>query len=248
MSEYIGIVGQKITGEVTYKNRYEYTTYYTYYGETHNIFKFEDENGNCIVWNTTGWLKDKKFVDENGMCKQIFPGSKIQVTATVKEHSEYKGTKQTVISRPRFKLIELAKSLDEIQREKKATQEQMRKEQLESIKGKDFIWEMPYQQYKEHYSDCETVIGSYDGKIDNQGYQCGRPTIKVIIREGRLKASGVRGEHFKSFIFMSNELEPISGKPYRTAIRAISEENALKQLAKHPETKNNTWELYTVLK
>lgn len=248
MSEYIGTVGQKIIVEVTYKNRFEYTTHYTYYGETHRIFKFEDASGNCIVWNTTGWIEDKKFVDKHGMCKPIFPGSKLQITATVKEHSEYKGTKQTVISRPRFKLIEAAKSAEEIRREKEAAQEQKRQEQLASIKGNDFIWEMPYKQYREHYSDCETVIGSYDDKTDDHGFQHGHPTIKVIIREGRLKASGVRGKHFCGFRFRSVELDPKSGKPYAITIRAVSEENALKQLAKDPETKGYTWELYTIFK
>lgn len=225
MSEYIGAIGQRITVEATYTKRCEYTTHYTYYGETHNIFKFEDASGNCIVWNTTGWLEDKKFVDKHGMCKLIFPGAKVQITATVKEHSEYKGTKQTTISRPRFKLIENGKSPEEIQQEREAEQERKKQEQLDSIKGDDFIWEMPYQQYKEHYSDCETVIDSYDNHTDNRGFQHGKPTIKVIIREGRLKNSGVRGQHFKGF-----EFETDDGK--KVCYRAVSEENARKQMKK----------------
>lgn len=234
MSEYIGAVGQRISVEVTYVKRCEYTTHFTYYGETHNIFKLEDASGNCIVWDTTGWLEDKKFVDKNGMCKQIFPGSKLLLTATVKAHSEYKGTKQTTISRPRFTLIELAKSPDEIQREKEAAQEQKRQEQLESIKGTDFIWEMPYQQYKEHYSDCETVVGSYDNKTDSRGYQHGKPTIKVIIREGRLKNSGVRGEHYSGFEFTADD-------GTKVVYRAISEETARKRMKKeYPNS--DTWE------
>lgn len=246
MSEYIGVVGSRISVEAVYKKAYEYRTHYTYYGESHSIHVFEDAEGNCIAWNTTGIVSDRKCVNARGDEQTIYYGSKVLITATVKAHSEYKGTKQTTISRPRFKVIELGKSPEEIQREKEAAQEQKRKEQLESLSGKDFIWEMPYKQYKEHYSDCETVIDSYDDKTDNRGFRHGHPTIKVIIREGRLKNSGVRGKHFHGFEFRSVEPDPKSGKPFAITVRAVSEENARKQLAKDPETKVYTWELYTI--
>lgn len=236
MSEYIGTVGSKISLEVTYKKYFSYQTHYTYYGETHNVFILEDENGNCIVWNTTGWIEDKKFVDEHGMCKMIWKGSKLLLTATVKEHSEYKGTKQTVISRPRFKLVELAKSHEEIQREKEAEQERKRKEQYDSIKGHDEVWEMPYKQYKEHYSDCETIIDSYDPRVDSRGNPIGHPTIKVIIREGRLKKSGVRGQRYKGFEFTTDTGSTV-------CYRAISEETARKRMKKeYPNRNTEAWE------
>lgn len=228
MSEYIGTVGQKITVEVTYKKRCEYTTHYTFYGETHNVFRLEDESGNCIIWNTTGWLEDKKFVNEDGMCKIITEGSRLLLTATVKEHSEYKGTKQTVISRPRFKLIELAKTQDEIRQEKIEAQKA-------TIGENDFVWEMPYRQYKEHYSDCETIFDSFDRHEDRHGNCLSDPTIKVIIREGRLKKSGVRGEHYSGYEFTADD-------GTKVCKRAISEETALKRIRKeYPNIKN--WEL-----
>ena len=241
MSEYIGAVGQKITVEVTYKKRFTYTATFGYRYIDRNVFKFEDADGNCIVWNTTSWIEDKHFVDNDGMCKIITEGSKLIITATVKEHSEYKGTKQTLINRPTFKLIELAKTEDEIRQEKAEAQKA-------TIGENDFIWEMPYKQYKEHYSDCETVAGSFDDHCDSRGVPNGHPTIKVIIRAGRLKNSGVRGKRFHGFRFRSVELDPQSGKPFAITIRAVSEENALKQLAKDPETKGYTWELYTIYK
>lgn len=234
MSEYIGTVGSKISLEVTYKKRFSYYTYYTYYGEEHFIWILEDADGNCIVWNTTSWLEDKKFVDEHGMCKPIFEGSTLLLTATIKEHSEYNGTKQTVVSRPRFKLIELAKSPDEIAKEREAEQKRKKQEQLNSLSVNDFVWEMPYKQYKEHYSDCETLVGSFDNKTDSRGVSHGHPTIKVIIREGRLKNSGVRGEHYKGFEFTSPD-------GLKTVYRAISEETARKRMKKdYPDCDN--WE------
>lgn len=220
---YIGTIGERITLEVTYTKRFEYRTHFTYYGESHNVFKMEDENGDCIVWDTTGWLEDKKFVDKHGMCKPIWEGSKLLLTATVKAHKEYKGEMQTTISRPKFTVIELAKSHEEIQAEKEAEKKRKLEAQAATITDNDLVWEMPYKQYKEHYADCETVIGSYDNHEDSKNRI--PATIKVIIRAGRLKNSGVRGEHFSGYGFTSPE-----GK--FACYRAVSEENARKRLLK----------------
>lgn len=225
MSEYIGTVGTKIEVEVIYKKRFEYQTHYTYYGEWHTIYIFEDVNGNCIVWNTTGIVEDKKFIDDNGCCKVIYLNSKLLITATVKDHSEYKGTKQTVINRPRFKLLELAKSPYEIEMERKAEKDRKKQEQIDSITPNDIVWEMPYSQYKEHYSDCETLIDSYDNHTDERGNRHGTPTITVIIREGRLKNSGVRGKHYAGYEFTSDSGEKV-------CYYAISEETARKRMKK----------------
>ena len=54
---------------------------------------------------------------------------------------------------------------------------------------------MRYAQYKKHYADCKTVPGSYD-KADR--------TIEVLLPEGRVKPSGVRGEHFRFVKTLAN--------------------------------------------
>lgn len=225
MSDYIGTPGSRISVEATFKRTGEYQTHYTFTGEWHNIHVFEDADGNCIVWNTTAFVEDKKFVDQHGSCKPIWHGSKVQITATIKAHSEYKGVKQTTISRPRFKLVALAKSPDEIQKEREAEEDRKKQEQRDSLQEGDFIWEMPYKQYKERYSDCETIIGSYDAHQDPYGNSTGSATIKVIIREGRLKNSGVRGQHYSGYEF---EMEDGTKVVYR----AISEATARKRMKK----------------
>ena len=234
MNEYIGVVGEKIKVEAVYKKYFEYRTHYTYYGETHSIYLFEDEDGNCIVWNTTGIISDRNCVNERGDVQTIYRGSKLLITATVKAHSEYKGTKQTALIRPRFRVIELGKSPEEIQREKEVALEHRKKIQLESITADDFVWRMPYKQYKEHYSDCETIIDSY---------RCGEretATISVIIRAGRLKNSGVRGKHFSGYEFTST-----SG--LKVCYRAVSEENARKRMKKdYPDSE--LWECTHIYK
>lgn len=77
---------------------------------------------------------------------------------------------------------------------------------------------MKYNRYKKHYSDCDTVRGSYDKETK---------TIAVIIPEGRMKKSGVRGQHFHGY-----ELYCIDNKNNRKVYitySAVSLENAQKQ-------------------
>lgn len=235
---YIGEIGKRLTVKATFKKSVEYTNYkFSYYGTTHFIHTFEDEAGNIIVWkstNTVFYLNDgKENPARKGDTEVITRGSVVELTGTVKDHSTYKDTEQTVVTRCKFKLIERAKTAAEIQQEKIEAQNA-------SIGANDFIWEMPYRQYKEHYSDCETVIGSYDDHTDSRGNRHGDPTIKVIIREGRLKKSGVRGEHFYGFEFTDAEGKTI-------CVRAVSEENALKQLKKKFPSVTN-WECSCIYK
>lgn len=226
---YIAEVGEKISLEVTYHKYFEYATHYTYYGESHRIYKFSDAEGNVLIWDTQSYLADKKYVDEYGMSKPIFEGATLKVTATIKAHKEYKGEEQTVLNRPKFTLIEQGKSPEEVAREKEDKRKKKQQYQLATIGEKDFVWNMPYRQYKQHYADCETVYNSYDAN---------NSTISVIIREGRMKNSGVRGKHYHTFIF----------RAYNSVVsyKAISEETARKRLVKDfPEVKH--WELDRIL-
>ncbi len=79
---------------------------------------------------------------------------------------------------------------------------------------------MKYSQYKQHYPDCKTVPGTYDKT---------RRTVKVIIPDGRMKPSGVRGETFKT-IFLRVGNTP--GKMFQQGFRAVSYANAVKQAKK----------------
>lgn len=98
------------------------------------------------------------------------------------------------------------------------------------LSGEDFIWRMPYKQYKEHYSDCETVAGSFERR---EFRPC---TIEIIVREGRLKASGVRGEHYSGY-----RLENENGE--QVVYRAVKEENAIRRAEKEF---GGHWEVYKI--
>ena len=86
-SEYIGNVGDKVEMVLTFVQEYTYETNFTYYGEIQHIYKFADENGNTVVWKTSKGLYN------------IEEGKTYTVKGTIKEHSEYRGDKQTILTR-----------------------------------------------------------------------------------------------------------------------------------------------------
>lgn len=218
--------------EITVKmnNIYSYTrAAYGYGTETAYIYNMKDAEGNVYVWKTTtmmvaeiesskGWITKKNGKTYDTI--RINRGDEIRIKATVKGNTEYKGQPQTEVNRVAVvEIVNRCKSKEELDEEK-------RKEQLASLQNGDFVWNMPYKQYKNHYSDCETIAGSYM-KVNYEP-----ATISVIIREGRLKNSGTRGRHFNGYAFEYME----DGKKYHVCYRAINEENAFKRLTKeNPE-------------
>ncbi len=218
MSEYISSVGSKVSAVVTLVNEFSYEN--RYYNTRNYTYIMKDSEGNVLVWKTTTVL-GFNFINDKGFERYdvIRKGDTMTISGKVKEHTEYKGIKQTVLTRCKYSLVSHAPDKVEVKRE----------QQIQSLAEGDVIWEMPYKQYKEHYSDCETVAGSFD---DYDGKRTS--TIKVIIRKGRLKNSGVRGQHYKGFEFTADD-----GK--KVVYRAISEETARKRLKKeHPD--NEGWE------
>lgn len=78
---------------------------------------------------------------------------------------------------------------------------------------------MTYRQYKTSYADCKN-LGDYNPITK---------MITVIIPDGRMKKSGVRGERFCTVWLM---VSVDGGKPFEQGFRAISHENAIKQAKK----------------
>lgn len=86
---------------------------------------------------------------------------------------------------------------------------------------------MRYAQYKKHYADCKTEPGTYDKDTKS---------IVVLVPEGRMKPSGVRGQRFHGYQLW---LVKPDGKYGFCTYRAVSEENAMKQHSK--VCKENGW-------
>lgn len=92
-------------------------------------------------------------------------------------------------------------------------------------------YRMKYSQYKKHYADCKTVPGTYD-TIEK--------SIIVLIPEGRMKKSGVRGQRYNYYRFFG--IDKKTGEKVETTIKAITGENAIKQLLRDYD-KSIEWDL-----
>ena len=231
------MASKRIEMRVTMKAIYSYEAKAYGYGyETRYIYKMVDDNDNVFVWKTTSFMTievpytGKKgchnWTDRKGNpvdYMKINKGDIIRIKATIKGESEYNGEKQTELTRLNVLSREFAGETYEEMIERKEREKAERvKAQYDSIKGGDFVWRMPYRQYKEHYSDCETIEGSYE---EPETYRRAA-TIKVIIREGRLKASGVRGMTYAYFHLAFRR----NNEDRKMVFKAVCFENAVKQL------------------
>lgn len=92
-SQYIGEVGERITLDAIY----EYTAWFTvrgFYGGEDTIYIHNFRAGdNKLVWKTS-----------KGTPQLINEGDKVRLVGTVKEHKEYKGEKQTALTRCRIEI------------------------------------------------------------------------------------------------------------------------------------------------
>lgn len=87
-SKYYGEPKQRITRTVKVKEIYAFETNYTYYGETSYLYLFEDSENHVFTWKTSV-----------GFGVDLENGTEITIKGTIKEHKEYKGTRQTVLTR-----------------------------------------------------------------------------------------------------------------------------------------------------
>ena len=81
-SNYVGEVSEKIQTELTYMNSYSFDTEWG----TSYIHKFLDQNGNIFVWKSSNSVRADQ-------------GEVVKIKGTIKDHSEYAGAKQTILTR-----------------------------------------------------------------------------------------------------------------------------------------------------
>lgn len=91
------------------ESSYDISSYSGYGVDTVHIYTFADEDGNCYVWKTQSFLGLERE-DEEGLVKKDYQeiGDVVTVKATVKEHSEFRGVKQTVLTRVKVNDIQAA--------------------------------------------------------------------------------------------------------------------------------------------
>lgn len=89
-SKFVGEVGKRI--EIDVASAKIITSWETDYGRTF-LYKFVGEDGNVFIWRASGMMYDSK-------ADRVIPEETIKrIKGTVKEHSEYDGVKQTVLTR-----------------------------------------------------------------------------------------------------------------------------------------------------
>ena len=84
-SDYIGEIGERISVDVA--DARLLTSWETQWGYTY-MYKFKDKEGNVFIWKASKWIGN----DEDEIIVKTLKG-------TVKQHSEFKDVKQTVLTR-----------------------------------------------------------------------------------------------------------------------------------------------------
>lgn len=104
VSEYVGNVGDKISIKVKYVNTYSYDTSF---GSSY-IHLFMDDNGNIFKWSTNSGLEFtvKDTHSNYSQWYHLDKGATIQLTGKIKDHSEYRNQKQTVLTRCKYEVLE----------------------------------------------------------------------------------------------------------------------------------------------
>lgn len=87
-SEYVGEIKDKVDVNVTLKF---YANFDSQFG-TQTLYSFVDDDHNIYVWKTSTWLDLEKE-------------TKVNLKGTVKDHCEYRGDKQTVLTRCKVEVI-----------------------------------------------------------------------------------------------------------------------------------------------
>ena len=111
-NEYVGNVGDRITIKVAslrclWSNSIE-VAWHTY-AETY-FYEIKDEEGHTFIWKSSKDIEYQQVSRKEGEeLMQWVPAEPTEIVATVKEHSEYRGTKQTVLTRGKVTKFEEVK-------------------------------------------------------------------------------------------------------------------------------------------
>ena len=95
ISQYVGQLGGKINTTATFDHTAWFDFRLGWTTETMYIHTFKDPDGNKLVWKTS-----------STSLPDLEEGDQVQITGTVKDHSEYKDEKQTVLTRCKIKKID----------------------------------------------------------------------------------------------------------------------------------------------
>ena len=102
-SQHVGEVGKKVACVVTLEYVAHYTVKsFTGFGETEmTVYGMRTERGDMLIWKTASGCLCIEHEDEYGHIdtEVAEKGDKLTIRGTIKEHGEYKGEKQTILTR-----------------------------------------------------------------------------------------------------------------------------------------------------
>ena len=114
-STHIGVVGKRVELDLTLSFVTSFDAYcnYSRSNTTRYIYNFKDADGNVVIYKGSSELGldicfqgNYCFDDHSGYvhkeCRDILvkKGGRVTLKGTIKKHDEYKGVKQTIVSRP----------------------------------------------------------------------------------------------------------------------------------------------------
>ena len=110
---FIGNAGDKIQMEVTLTHTFWYDRpcfNAPWKTETVTGYVFKTDDGNTLVWKTTGALDRKEYREDGHLCDnrgryepvQPDEGDRLTIKATIKDHEEYNNVNQTILNRVKW--------------------------------------------------------------------------------------------------------------------------------------------------
>jgi hypothetical protein len=104
ISNYVGKIGEKIQFEI--KEWKLVSSFETMYG-TSFVYRFIDYQGNVYTWFTSSRPENEEYTDHEKNRQLIRTRDLKSIKGTIKDQNEYKGEKQTVITRCKVSYTEL---------------------------------------------------------------------------------------------------------------------------------------------
>lgn len=156
-NKYLGSVGDKIEFEVaSIVLLYEIPSQYYYTPDT-NVYKIVTKTGQTIIWKTQQHIyEDGTDKDGNTLFGCMINGSDCYFTrikGTIKELNEYKGEKQTVVTR--CKIVDPIE-WEEFRRMKREQHIQQNPEEFEVFKGKEYL-----------KGSCDLAMAKFLDEVEN---------------------------------------------------------------------------------
>ena len=148
-NEYLGQVGDKVEFEIqSMRLLYTRETNYSWRGETSYVYRIVTTNNQVVIWKTS------TSVDCDNMMlidASIFKGLK----GTIKELNEYKGEKQTVITRGKPTGVITHEQRVEEHRKERELHQQQHPEEYETFNGKTY-----------HKDSCELAMDKFLAEVE----------------------------------------------------------------------------------